>query len=880
MYIIYKMNTQLIYCSKGKASVSNDRDGTFFNEIGNGIVVDEGDEVSVEQVCINSIGIGANVIEVPTKIQNYPYSTSSMVFNSWYYINQNFRYMLTLPPSNFTAATDIVTVNTQDDYGYASDTYTLPALPIKSYESKNQFMQTVGCRRYYVGTWWSNQQEMRASPSMYPEKQYGGVRVFPTQEGHCFSCLEANIRFDVDVGYDSPSNIAEKITTDIHSTNASVQYGRESYNQIDSRFQGNFQGLMPSLAALDADTCSCSINALPGLIENPAIYNIYGSMFATDNPFYLFYGSRLLSKYPNDGGSGLKNNDLINVLAPVPGAAHDNDVYCIFDLPFQAGPPAATIIPENYILVTNLPYNEKTLKLLEKFMKTQKIFGLPGVPLTTDDLEEPLYKRNYFFPFNFGRHKNSGIITDYLQSPLTTAAEPPEVFPNLKARVFFDETKLGGYTLPDDFLAEDCRIDDDVLITYEGVQYTAINLARKLDIMIRCVNTGGQGNNQLNIAFSMVSSASTNKRGYGGDYCLIDLGMQNPFCSQTIIANPSIIKGGSDTVKGDYAKILQIGAPNMNMTFDSVRNRFGLGNMSWPRYLDNGTSATANPSAGQMSITSNYSEFPTTQFQNPTLTTQPYTYYSQSGVGLVSLSVIDDNGVEVEIDQFDKDDIKEKFDNSILQRMGFTFRQLCNYFGTNSNWWFVQKNYETVKPVLDAFAFPYPLTNNLRFDTALNLGLSVNDSNLPMYDLNTQRGYLNINISAEHDTAFAVNLPIKLVTPFYLVKSDIFEGDVAFNSENGGATESIMICTNKAYTSGDYAYSFGTQYSFKATKSFVITGIKTAILKPDLTPADIDDGTAVIYKVVKPVKFFQEVQAEQQLLEQKNENKKQPATSK
>ena len=26
--------------------------------------------------------------------------------------------------------------------------------------------------------------------------------------------------------------------------------------------------------------------------------------------------------------------------------------------------------------------------------------------------------------------------------------------------------------------------------------------------------------------------------------------MQNPFCSQTIIANPSIIKGGSDTVKG------------------------------------------------------------------------------------------------------------------------------------------------------------------------------------------------------------------------------------------------------------------------------------------------------------------------------------------
>ncbi len=150
-------------------------------------------------------------------------------------------------------------------------------------------------------------------------------------------------------------------------------------------------------------------------------------------------------------------------------------------------------------------------------------------------------------------------------------------------------------------------------------------------------------------------------------------------------------------------------------------------------------------------------------------------------------------------------------------------------------------------------------------ETALNIALSVNDSNLPMFNLSTERLYLNINISAETDTCYATQLPIKLVTPFYLIKSDIFEGEVLFNSENNGATESIMLVCNKAYTSGDYAYSFGTQYSFKATKSFVISAIKTAILKPDLTPADIDDGTAVIYKVVKPIKFFQEQEAQQQL---------------
>jgi len=146
-----------------------------------------------------------------------------------------------------------------------------------------------------------------------------------------------------------------------------------------------------------------------------------------------------------------------------------------------------------------------------------------------------------------------------------------------------------------------------------------------------------------------------------------------------------------------------------------------------------------------------------------------------------------------------------------------------------------------------------------------------------MFDLQTQRAFYNINIQSTSDTCFAVNLPIKLVTPFYLVKSDIFEGDVAFNSENDGATESIMICTNKAYTSGDYAYSFGTQYTFKATKSFVISGIKTAILKPDLSPAEIDNGTAVIYKVVKPVKFFADLAQEQQKMAGEK-NKKEPKT--
>ena len=878
------MNTQLIYCSKGKAQVSNEEDGTFFNQIGSGIVVDEGDEISVEQVCINSIGIGADVIEVPNKIQGYNYSSSSMILNCWYYINQNYRYMNCCPPNNLTAATDIVTTITADDYGTISDTYTFPALPVQNLQNNCGQNDKIMGKRFYVGAWWSNPEEIRAG-NMYPAKSYGGVRTYPTQQGHNWSCLEGNLRFDVDKGYDSPSNIAEKITTDFHSANASMQEIYNAIGLITARYKNNqISAATRPLGVFDEDTVSVTINAMHGLYENAATSNFYSGLFGTNNPMYLFYGSRLMSSYANDGGSGAKGNTYLSTIATSP--PHDNEIYILLDLPYQALPaPPVVDVPAGYLYCSNLLWNEQTLNLLEKFMKTQKILtDSATTPLTTNGLESLDQRSSYYLPIMLGKFKSNQVSppTVKLQSPVNDAATKPAAHDaTFNACVFFDEPSYDEYVLPDTFLTVGFSVDDAFIITYKGQQYTAKDLARKLNLQIHCINTGTTGNNERIIALQAQQQRRIfNKRIYGGEYFLIDLGLHNERCTQALIINPAVEAGGSDTNINEYAKVLQIGSPNMNMVFDSVRSRFGISNMSFPRILDNAGStsaATANAAAGQLAITSNYDGYPLPEYQNATAPAIPYTYYSQSGLGIVTVSAIDLNGEAALIDQFDDDDIKEKYPNSILDRMGFTFRQLANWYGGDPSFYFIQKNYETTKPVVYANAFPYPLTNNLRFDTALNQSLSVNDHNLPMFDLQTQRAFYNINIQSTSDTCFAVNLPIKLVTPFYLVKSDIFEGDVAFNSENDGATESIMICTNKAYTSGDYAYSFGTQYTFKATKSFVISGIKTAILKPDLSPAEIDNGTAVIYKVVKPVKFFADLAQEQQKMAGEK-NKKEPKT--
>lgn len=866
-------STNLIYCSKGTAEVSNIKDGTFLNEVSDGIIVDIGDEVSVEQVCINSVGIGGGTLEIPTQIKNYPYDPTTVTFNMWYYIHQNFRYTCNLPMGNMTTATDIVTVETQDDYGYVSDTYTYPALPIKTtFKSKSPFMQLTAGTRMYVGGWVSDPDDLKAG---VPEKTVGANRTFPTQTGCCWNCIEGNINVSIDQGYDSPSNIAEKITEDFHAANAATQvFAFQTGNNIDSGLVDNTIVQYPQFAVAEDNTCSIILPSIPESYYSPTGYNFYGSYFTTTNPNYLYWGSRLLSANPNapDFATGNKSNSYMdNRLGPNP--AHENDIYNLYSLPFDNGPPLRVTIPDNYILPTTLPFNENALRNLLPFMKTQG--QLRGRQRNnTNGLETYDTKQDFEMPFTFGR-SDDRAATDLtpLQSPVQDpATHPSSILYGLKSKVYFDENAYSNVVLPDIMgINDDAFIDMGALISWEGQDYTALDLCRKLDLGIACVNTGALfGSNELVVAFIMKPSSNiVTQPAFYGNYCLVSLSQYNPLCTTAVLSNPDIVKGGADTTLADYANKLQVGSPNLNMTFDSVRERFGISNMSWGRYIDNGNSTSANGSAGQQVITANYDPAVTPLFVNPSQPLKPYTNYAQSGVGLVTVSVLDYNDVAYRIDPFDEKDIAEKYNNSLLRRLGFTFRQLANYRG-NPISWFNQKTYEAVKKVTYPTSFPYPLTNNYKMETALNIALSVNDSNLPMFNLSTERLYTNINISAETDTCYATQLPIKLVTPFYLIKSDIFEGEVLFNSENNGATESIMLVCNKAYTSGDYAYSFGTQYSFKATKSFVINAIKTAILKPDLTPADIDDGTAVIYKVTKPNKYFQELEAEQQSEENKD----------
>ena len=83
-------STHLIYVSKDKAEVNNDLDGTFLSKVDDGIIIKEGDEISIEGIAINSTGVGNDIIEVPSQVQGYNYLTNRMKFNMMVYVCHNY----------------------------------------------------------------------------------------------------------------------------------------------------------------------------------------------------------------------------------------------------------------------------------------------------------------------------------------------------------------------------------------------------------------------------------------------------------------------------------------------------------------------------------------------------------------------------------------------------------------------------------------------------------------------------------------------------------------------------------------------------------------------------------------------------------------------
>ena len=209
------MNTILINCSKDKAVVSDDN-GRFLNRVANGIKIDVGDEISVEQIAINSIGVGSEIIEIPNQTLNYKYSTNQFALKAAFYIHHNYKFTCAMPLALKSGGGNMgdISVDVSDTlearsaYGYLNGTPTQTFIDIiPRWEGRTIIERQSGIRYYLV--------------DKSPNDNTGDTDL-PSDKWYDF--VEAEVPIEVDTGYDNPSNVAAKVSEDLKSIDLHPEY--------------------------------------------------------------------------------------------------------------------------------------------------------------------------------------------------------------------------------------------------------------------------------------------------------------------------------------------------------------------------------------------------------------------------------------------------------------------------------------------------------------------------------------------------------------------------------------------------------------------------------------------------------------------------------
>jgi hypothetical protein len=354
--------------------------------------------------------------------------------------------------------------------------------------------------------------------------------------------------------------------------------------------------------------------------------------------------------------------------------------------------------------------------------------------------------------------------------------------------------------------------------------------------------------------------------------------------------------GGETYFTGyDQSPYLYLGSPEPLVNFDTTLNRFTISDLYSPEFTGNfinaGETFESNPYSP--------SDDPGTKvyFINKRLRANsfcpdmvpyehsrfiPYTDQDGRGYGFTSrtylafnnnleTNTIYDQHSGISWDTFGSDR-KNWNNNSLLGLLGFDYDALHPEAPDN-----YQKfiSFSTQTPNLgslvtnaketstDVVSRPQNVTENPLYNYTLTTAGGINPNTLlqdlrsgfpsrTMYGYNlTQRTNIPAIVveNAESIQIRASNLPKKTTRPYYLIRSNIIQQNNFMAGE--GQILPVIGLVNKINGYADFFSTDGDGTEFTVTKSFVLTNITTSIHQPDGRLAQVDDNSAVIYKITK-----------------------------
>jgi len=107
----------------------------------------------------------------------------------------------------------------------------------------------------------------------------------------------------------------------------------------------------------------------------------------------------------------------------------------------------------------------------------------------------------------------------------------------------------------------------------------------------------------------------------------------------------------------------------------------------------------------------------------------------------------------------------------------------------------------------------------------------------------------SITTAASSAIITADNLPTKTKRPYFIVRSSLLGQPTFQGGANSGQLYPVIAIVNKINGYSDFFSLEQNQILYTITKDMTITSITTSIHDPDQTLAEVDDNTSVIYKV-------------------------------
>ena len=111
--------------------------------------------------------------------------------------------------------------------------------------------------------------------------------------------------------------------------------------------------------------------------------------------------------------------------------------------------------------------------------------------------------------------------------------------------------------------------------------------------------------------------------------------------------------------------------------------------------------------------------------------------------------------------------------------------------------------------------------------------------------------YPEIAVKTQSISLTATDLQKSVLKPYYTIRSSILEGHTAIGGNPTGANLPIISVVDKYSAQGDYFFGNPTGLSFTITKPTILSEITTSINDPDGEYSNVDETSAVIYKVEK-----------------------------